>query len=264
MITIIQPSIDPVIASFGNFSIRWYGLSYVVGIVFGIILIKNINKNLNFLIKNKVIDDFFIWVTLGVILGGRIGYMIFYQTSELINNPFNIFYIWKGGMSFHGGLIGVILVIFLFCYIKKINFFIISDFVSTVAPIGLFFGRIANFINTELYGRITDFPFAIIYNNLDNNRRHPSQLYEAFFEGIFIFVILMLISKNTIKVNRFGINTSIFLILYGFIRFFIEFLREPDSHIGYVFSYFTMGQILSVPLVLLGMIIYIKVNKRNG
>ena len=263
MITLIHPSIDPVIVSFYGISIRWYGMAYVVGLFLGLIIIKKLNiKSVN-PIKNKLIDDFFIWCALGVIIGGRVGYLLFYQTTSLYNQPISIFYIWQGGMSFHGGLVGVIISMYIFAKKKKTNFFLLSDFVSTVAPIGIFFGRLANFINVELYGRVTSFPFAMKFLIIDEQRRHPSQLYEAFFEGIIIFIILISISKKTILKNRIGLNTSYFLIIYGVFRFFLEFLREPDSHIGLILNYFTVGQLLSIPMVIIGFIILSRIST-NG
>ena len=259
MITLLHPSIDPVIVSFGSLSIRWYGLSYVIGLILGIFLIKKINQNLENGISKKFIDDFFIWGAIGIILGGRIGYMIFYQFSNLIHNPISIFYIWQGGMSFHGGLLGIGISIIVFSKLKKINFLALSDLVSTAAPIGLFFGRIANFINSELYGKITSFPIAMIFPTIDYERRHPSQLYEALFEGIIIFIVLLFITRNKLIKNRIGLNTAIFLILYGVFRTILETLREPDFHIGYLFNYFTMGQILSTPMIILGLFILLKV-----
>ena len=198
MITLIHPNIDPVILSFGGMAIRWYGLLYAGSLILGILLIKNINIKCKIPLKNKNIDDFFIWGALGIILGARIGYVIFYQFFLFLENPIYIFYIWEGGMSFHGGLFGIIISIALFSNIKKISFLFLADLVSTVAPIGLFLGRIANFINGELYGRTTSFIFAFIYPEIDNNRRHPSQLYEAFFEGVIIFIILMFLIKNNL------------------------------------------------------------------
>jgi len=248
-----HPSIDPVIFSLGAFQLRWYGLAYVIGFLLGIYLIKKINKNK---ISNKKLDDFFIWAIIGVILGGRIGYFIFYQTSLIFINPVEILYIWNGGMSFHGGLIGIILALSIFSKLNNISFFYLSDLISIVAPIGLFFGRLTNFINVELYGRITDFPFAIIYPTVDKFPRHPSQLYEAFFEGIVLFVLLLYLHKKNTNYKN-GLISSMFLIFYGLFRFFIEFLREPDSHIGLFINYFSMGQLLSIPLIIFGLLIYV-------
>jgi phosphatidylglycerol:prolipoprotein diacylglycerol transferase len=161
-------------------------------------------------------------------------------------------------MSFHGGLLGIILAMIIYSNYKKINFFQISDLVSTVAPLGIFFGRIANFINVELYGRITQFPFAIIYPNIDNMPRHPSQIYEAFFEGIILFIILYIFSKKNFAKNKFGFSTSLFLILYGIFRFFLEFIREPDAHLGLYYDIFTVGQFLSIPMIFVGIVIISK------
>ncbi len=259
---LIHPSIDPVIVSFGVIQIRWYGIAYVLGFLLGIFLIKQINRGHKKRIKNKQIDDFFIWSVIGVILGGRIGYVLFYQTATIFTNPINIIFIWKGGMSFHGGLIGIIISIFLFSKKYSIDFFQLSDLVSSVAPVGLFFGRLANFINVELYGRVTDFPLAMIYPSIDQAPRHPSQLYEAFFEGVVLFIILRHCNNKNYSQNNFGFITSLFLILYGIIRFLIEFLREPDAHIGLIFNSITMGQLLSVPLVIVGVGIYSKTHSK--
>ena len=254
---LIHPSIDPVIVSFGIIQIRWYGLAYVLSFLIGIYLIKKINQKDQKKIENKKIDDFFIWSIIGIILGGRIGYVLFYQTTSIFTNPINILYIWKGGMSFHGGLIGIIIAIWFFSKKYSINFFQISDLVSSVAPVGLFLGRLANFINVELYGKITDFPLAIIYPTVDQFPRHPSQLYEAFFEGIVLFIILYYYKKKNYYKNNFGFITILFLILYGIFRYFIEFLREPDQHIGLFFNFISMGQLLSIPLIILGIVIYL-------
>ena len=252
---IIHPLIDPVIVSFGFFQIRWYGLAYVAGLFLGLIIIKKLNAKLVNPLQDKLIDNFFIWCALGVIFGGRLGYILFYQTAYLYNQPIKIFYMWEGGMSFHGGLIGVIISTYLFAKKNKVKFLLLSDFVSTVAPIGIFFGRIANFINVELYGRVTSFPLAMKFLTIDEQRRHLSQIYEAFFEGIIIFIFLISITKITILKNKVGLNTSFFLILYGFFRFLLEFLREPDSHIGLIFHYFTTGQLLCIPMIIIGIII---------
>ena len=187
----IQPSINPVVMSLGFIDIRWYSLAYIFAFILGSFIIKKLNSSSYRLISNDKIDKFFIWAIIGVILGGRIGYVFFYQTNLFFTKPTYILEIWNGGMSFHGGLTGMILSIYFFSLKYKIKFFYLSDLVSLVAPIGLFLGRISNFINTELYGRITDFPLAIIYPLIDNNPRHPSQLYEAFFEGVILFVILL-------------------------------------------------------------------------
>ena len=251
----IQPSIDPILISLGFLDIRWYSLSYIFTFIFGSILIKKLNKKSLNNLSDIQIDKFFVWAVLGVIIGGRVGYVLFYQLQFFFQDPLYIFQIWKGGMSFHGGLIGMILAIYLFAKQNNLSFFYLSDLVSIVAPIGLFLGRISNFINTELYGRITDFPFAIIYPLIDNNPRHPSQLYEAFFEGVVLFIILYLIFIKNSKKYSAGIISAYFLILYSIFRFLIEFLREPDLHLGLYLNYFSMGQILCIPIFFAGILI---------
>ena len=251
----IQPSIDPILISLGFLDIRWYSLSYIFTFIFGSILIKKLNKKSLNNLSDIQIDKFFVWAVLGVIIGGRVGYVLFYQLQLFFQDPLYIFQIWKGGMSFHGGLIGVIFAIYIFTKQNNLSFFYLSDLVSIVAPIGLFLGRISNFINTELYGRVTDFPFAIIYPLIDNNPRHPSQLYEAFFEGVVLFIILYLIFIKNSKKYSAGIISAYFLILYSIFRFLIEFLREPDLHLGLFLNYFSMGQILCIPIFFAGILI---------
>ena len=258
----IQPSIDPVILSLSFIEIRWYSLAYIFGLIFGLYLIKKLNKIKGNIISNNELDNFFLWAVLGIIIGGRIGYVFFYQTKLFIDNPLYIFEIWNGGMSFHGGLAGISLSIYIFTKIKNIEFLYLSDLVSVVAPIGLFFGRIANFINTELIGKPTDFFISVIYPSIDNQPRHPSQLYEAFFEGLILFIILYFYffkSKNT------GLISGMFLILYSLFRFLIEFLREPDSHLGLFFNFISMGQILCIPISIFGItLIFYNVYKRKN
>ncbi len=253
---LLQPAIDPVLFSLGILQIRWYSLAYIIGFLLGLYGIKKINDNQKDKIKDKILDGFFVWSVIGVIFGGRIGYMLFYQTSEIFFNPMSILHIWKGGMSFHGGLIGIIISMMIFCRYKSINFFQISDLISSVAPIGLFFGRMANFINTELYGRVTEFPIAIIYPTIDQLPRHPSQLYEALFEGLILFFILRYYRIKNYNKKTYGLITALFLIYYGLFRTLIEFLREPDTQLGLIFNFITMGQLLSIPLILAGIIIY--------
>ena len=227
----IQPSIDPVVMSLSFIDIRWYSLAYIFAFILGSVIIKRLNISSYRLISDNKIDKFFIWAIIGVILGGRIGYVLFYQTNLFFTKPTYILEIWNGGMSFHGGLIGMILSIYFFSLKYKIQFFYLSDLVSLVAPIGLFLGRISNFINTELYGRVTDFPLAIIYPLIDKNPRHPSQLYEAFFEGIILFIILLFYFSNRPKQYIIGNISGLFLIFYSIFRFLIEYLREPDYHL---------------------------------
>lgn len=255
---LIQPSIDPIIISLGFLDIRWYSLAYIIAFLIGLYIIKFFNKKIKSNITNKLLDDFLIWSILGVIIGGRIGYVFFYQFNYFLSDPLYLFYIWKGGMSFHGGISGMILSIFIFSRKNNLDFFLLSDYISLVAPIGLFFGRLANFINTELIGRVTDFPLAIIYPSIDNLPRHPSQLYEAFFEGIVLFLILLIIFLKKNSNQKSGYISGIFLLIYGIFRFIIEFTREPDSHIGLIFNLYSMGQLLSIPLIFFGILLIIK------
>ena len=254
----IQPSINPVVMSLGFIDIRWYSLAYIFAFILGSFIIKKLNSVSYRLISNDKIDKFFIWAIIGVILGGRVGYVLFYQTNLFFTKPTYILEIWNGGMSFHGGLIGMILSIYFFSLKYKIKFFYLSDLVSLVAPIGLFLGRISNFINTELYGRITDFPLAIIYPLIDNNPRHPSQLYEAFFEGVILFVILLFYFSK--KPNKYNIGhlSGLFSIFYSIFRFLIEYLREPDYHLGLLFYYFSMGELLCIPFLFAGIWILVR------
>ena len=256
----LHPSIDPVIFSLGSIEIRWYGLAYVAAFLIGIQLMKRFNSKIEDSITDKIIDDFFVWAIIGVIVGGRLGYVIFYQTLIFLSDPFYIFYVWKGGMSFHGGLVGIIISAYFFSKIKKISFFSLSDLITLVAPIGLFFGRIANFINLELIGKITTFPIAVIYPTIDNLPRHPSQLYEAFFEGLILFIILYIFFIKFYDNRMIGKLSGLFLFFYGLFRFLIEFIREPDFNMGLFFNLLSMGQLLSLPLILFGMFLVIKKN----
>ena len=247
----VLPYIDPVLISLGPIQIRWYSLAYIFGIIATILWLKYINKNQNLLSK-KAYDNWISWAVLSIIIGGRLGYVLFYNSSYYFNNPLEILAFWHGGMSFHGGLIGVIIGMFLFCKKYQINYLKFMDIIAIIAPIGLFFGRIANFINMELYGRFTESKFGIIFPGGGNYPRHPSQLYEAFFEGILLFIILFFCYKKTKLINDHGKISAIFLIFYGSARFGVEFFREPDHHLGFIMQNFTMGQFLSLPLIALG------------
>ncbi len=243
---------DPVAFEFLTFEIRWYSLSYIAGIVLAWIYIKK------FILKeteySKYIDDLISYVIVGVIIGGRLGYVIFYNFEYYIDNPLEIFMIWTGGMSFHGGVLGVIISTFLFCKKNKLSTFYFLDLISLSAPIGIFLGRIANFINSELYGTKTDFFLAVIFEKVDTVSRHPSQLYEAFFEGIILFILLNFIYKKYIN-QKPGELSALFLIFYSVFRFIIEFTREPDAHIGLVFMELSQGQVMSILFFVVGLII---------
>ena len=243
---------DPVAIEIFSLEIRWYSLAYIFGILFGWILSKKLFIQ-NIEIKNKF-DDYLTYLIIGIILGGRIGYILIYNLSFYINNPLDIFKIWQGGMSFHGGLIGVILASIIFAKKHNQNSFLYLDIVAIVAPIGIFFGRIANFINSELYGTITNVSWAVTFIQVDNLPRHPSQLYEAILEGLFLFLILIYFRNKFL--NNPGVISGLFLIFYSIFRFFVEFYRVPDEQLGYIFLNLTMGQIVSFIFILLGLILF--------
>ena len=240
---------DPVAIQIFSIEIRWYSLAYIAGILLGWILSKKIFIS-NPSLREKF-DDFITYIILGIIIGGRLGYVIFYNLEYYLDNLTDIFKVWQGGMSFHGGLIGVIAVSIWFSKKNNQDSFSYLDVVSIVAPIGIFFGRIANFINSELYGVETDVPWAVKFIQIDNLYRHPSQLYEAFFEGLILFFILIYFrNKGFMKIS--GLISSLFLVFYSTFRFVIEFYRVPDEQLGYLFFNLTMGQIISFAFFLVG------------
>jgi phosphatidylglycerol---prolipoprotein diacylglyceryl transferase len=250
-------NLNPVLINFGIFEVRWYSLAYIFGILIGWWIAKKIidfkiqNKVVEF--DNKIFDDLVSYIIISMIIGGRVGYIIFYNLSYYLSNPLDIFKIWQGGMSFHGALIGIILATYLFSKKTKVNCFFFLDVVASVAPIGIFFGRIANFINGELYGKQTDLFWSVIFPQIDKLPRHPSQIYEAFLEGIVLFFILIsLVYKRTVKT---GTVSALFMILYGLFRITSEQFREPDAQVGYLFNLFSMGSILSFFMVLVGLFI---------
>ena len=246
---------DPVAFNFFIFDIRWYSLSYILGILLGWIYIKKFY--LTDSSSEALFDKYISYLIIGIIIGGRLGYVLLYDLNYFIKNPIEIIFLWNGGMSFHGGVLGVIIASYLFAKKNSLKTFYYLDLVSLAAPIGIFFGRVANFINSELYGRPTDMPWSVIFIKVDDINRHPSQIYEALMEGIVLFIILNYIMKSYHK--REGLISGFFLIYYSMFRFFIEFTREPDQHIGFIFSQFTFGQIISFVSLIFGIIIiYIK------
>ena len=246
-------NLDPVAISLFNIDIRWYSLAYIFGLIFSIQYGKFlITKNNFFKFEKDILDDYLPYAILGIILGGRIGYILFYDLAFYIKNPIEIFYIWQGGMSFHGGLVGIILISLYFVKKKQIDFYVFSDLLALISPIGLFLGRIANFINSELIGLPSNLPWSVIFIKIDQIPRHPSQLYEALLEGIMLFVILNLIFKfKKIK----GYVSAYFLILYSFFRIISEQFRLPDEHLGYVLGNLSMGSVLSIIILLIGIFI---------
>ena len=251
-------NLDPVLFDFGFFVIRWYSLAYIFGILIGWWLGKRIIlkrfQNLNFDIKE--FDNLITYIIISILLGGRIGYILFYNFGYYLSNPFDILKIWEGGMSFHGALIGIILGTYWFSIKKNIHTFFLLDIIAFVAPIGIFFGRIANFINGELIGKTTNVFWGIIFPNFDNKVRHPSQIYEALLEGAVLFIIMNLILFR--KNYKIGTCSYVFLIFYGIFRIFSEFFREPDVQVGYLFNLISMGTILSFFMILAGTIIFLK------
>ena len=234
---------DPVALEIFSFEIRWYSLAYIFGIILGWVYCKK------FLIRDNKIailfDDLISYLIIGIIIGGRLGYVIFYNLNYYSENIFEIFMIWKGGMSFHGGVIGVVISTYYFSKKNNINIFSFLDLIALSAPIGIFLGRISNFINSELYGTETNFFLGVKFEKVDNLIRHPSQIYEAFFEGIVLFILLnFFFKKYNYKLN--GIISGLFLIFYSLFRFIIEFTREPDPQLGYIISTFTLGQFISI------------------
>ena len=247
------PNINPIALDLGIIKIRWYALSYIVGILLSWFLILKIIKIKKIDLNSKEISDLVSNCMIGIIIGGRLGYVFFYNPEYYSNNLLEIFKIWNGGMSFHGGFIGVIFAVIYSSKLFKIPILTFADLIAIVAPVGLFFGRLANFINGELFGRTTNHSFGIIFPNGGDVPRHPSQLYEAFFEGIVLFIILWVMMHLFDLLKKPGIITSLFIFLYGVFRFFIEFFREPDQHIGLMYFEFSMGQILSLPMILIGL-----------
>ena len=245
---------DPVAIQIFSLEIRWYSLAYITGILSGWYLSKKI-----FILDPKLkdkFDDYVTYIILAIIIGGRLGYVFFYNFYYYLNNPIDIFKIWQGGMSFHGGLIGIILISFWFAKKNYQNPFNYLDIISLVAPIGIFFGRIANFVNSELYGTETSVPWAVTFLQIDQVPRHPTQLYEATFEGIILFLILIYFRKKGFLKSP-GLLSGLFLIFYSIFRFIIEFLRVPDEQLGYLFLNFTLGQIISLVFLAIGFYLFI-------
>lgn len=247
------PIIDPIIFSIGPVALRWYGMMYLVGFIAAMFIAnKAADKSAGVWTREQVSDLLF-YSFLGVIIGGRAGYVLFYQFEYFLADPLYLFQIWQGGMSFHGGLIGVITAIFIFARKSNKQFLAVGDFVAPLVPIGLGMGRLGNFINAELWGRQTDVPWAMVFPT-DSLQvpRHPSQLYEFFLEGLVLFIILYLITR---KPRTLGLASGTFLIGYGVFRTIVEFFREPDAHLGLYFSFISKGQILSIPMILVGILV---------
>ena len=245
------PDIDPVALRIGPLAVRWYALAYIVGIILGWRHVRGIAASPPKVMSPEETDDLVVWCTLGIVLGGRLGYVLFYQPGYFADNPVQILELWHGGMSFHGGLIGVITALILFARHQKLPFFMVGDAVVCAVPIGLFFGRLANFVNGELFGRPSDVPWAMIFPRGGPEPRHPSQLYEAMLEGALLFLVLYVLRKRGYRA-RPGLIAGAFLIGYGIARIVAELFREPDAIRGYLAFGTTEGQLLSIPLILYG------------
>ena len=251
-------SLNPVLIDFGFISIRWYSLAYIFGILLGWwygkkIIIKKF-KNSEKKSEINLFDDLVTYLIISMIVGGRLGYVLFYNFSYYISNPIEIIKIWEGGMSFHGGLVGIILGTYIFSLKRKTQMLFFLDIIACVSPIGIFLGRIANFINGELVGKATSVPWAIIFPNIDMTPRHPSQIYEAFLEGAILFFILRYIISS--KDYIIGTCSYMFLIFYGVFRAISEFFREPDAHIGYLFGFISTGTLLSLLMITAGLVTF--------
>jgi phosphatidylglycerol:prolipoprotein diacylglycerol transferase len=253
MLTIPYPAIDPVLIEIGPFAIRWYALAYIAGLLIGWRYCVGLARRPPPVLDPAALDDFLVWVTLGVVLGGRIGYVLFYNLDYYLQHPVEALKIWTGGMSFHGGAVGVVVALFLFTRLRKIDFLRLGDMLVCAVPIGLFLGRLANFVNGELYGRPTDVPWAMVFpTDLLQLPRHPSQLYEAALEGVLLFLILFVLQRFTRARERRGYLSGVFLVGYAVARIAAEFFREPDRQLGYLLGVVTMGQLLSIPVFVFG------------
>jgi len=265
----IVHNFDPVLIDLGIFQIRWYSVAYILGIIIGwiyatkIIKLTTINKYNFEQIKISHFNDLIIYLVIGIVLGGRLGYVFFYNLEYYSQNLLEIFKIWQGGMSFHGGLLGIIVSIIFFSKKTKTNFFKLTDIVSCVAPIGIFLGRIANFINGELYGKISTLPWAVIFSNGESVARHPSQIYEAILEGIILFILINYLALKKQLLFKAGYISGLFLVSYSILRIFSEIFREPDLHLGLFFNYFSLGTVLSIATLAAGLVIIMSAKKNE-
>lgn len=252
------PAIDPVAFSIGPLAVHWYGLAYVVGIMLGWWTARNLLSRPGLWpngvapLSKQQVDDFILWAALGIVIGGRLGYILFYDLASVAANPLRAIEIWNGGMSFHGGFLGATVAMIVFARRHGIPVWSLFDLVASVAPVGLFFGRIANFVNAELWGRITDVPWAFVFPTGGPMPRHPSQLYEAALEGLLLFALLQFLARRG-ALKRPGLVTGVFAVLYPAARIFVEFFREPDAQLGYLLGgWLTMGMLLSLPMMAAG------------
>jgi len=252
---LLFPQFDPVLLHIGPLSIRWYALAYIAGLVIGWWLVRALAAKVPVVASREQVDDFLTWATLGVVIGGRLGYVLFYQSGRFLAAPWEILEVWQGGMSFHGGFLGVAVALVWFCRRQGIPILGFADRIAVAAPVGLGLGRIANFINGELWGRAAreSLPWAMIFPAAGPTPRHPSQLYQALLEGAVLFIVMFLLARRESLRERFGLLTGVFLVGYGLARIVGEFFRQPDPFLGFLFAGATMGQLLSAPVVLAGL-----------
>ncbi|MEM7540305.1 MAG: prolipoprotein diacylglyceryl transferase [Pseudomonadota bacterium] len=254
------PAIDPIAIQIGPIAVRWYGLAYVAGIGIGWWYLNRAARQERLSWNQEQIGDLVFYAAVGAVLGGRIGYALFYNLASYASNPLHVFAVWEGGMSFHGGVLGFILALWLYARRAQFLFFALCDFVVRAVPIGLLLGRVANFVNQELWGAPTTLPWGVVFPLAGGEARHPSQLYEAFLEGAVLFLILRAVALRGAAI---GTLSAVFLIGYGSFRFLVEFVREPDAHIGYLaWGWLTMGQVLSLPMIFCGLAIAIFASRR--
>jgi len=259
----IYPGFDPVIFKITDaIQIRWYGLMYVLGFVIAWVLMRYRTKHLAKWESADTLSDLFFYIVIGVIVGGRVGYVLFYDFGQLLVNPFSMLYFWEAGRSFHGGLLGVLLGVWFFSYKKGMPLLYVADVLCPAVPIALGLGRVGNFINGELWGRVTDVPWAFIFPHVDNFARHPAQLYAIFLEGVLLFALVWIYSKTP---RKLGGVTGLFLLGYGCVRFLEEFFRQPDPQYGFIaFDWLTMGQLLSLPMVVIGLVLMLYPTKKSA
>ena len=264
MLTLTYPAIDPVLLEIGPFAIRWYALSYIAGILLAWRYMIWLARQSPVEITKEHVDDFVVWATLGIVLGGRLGYVIFYKPGYYLQNPLEALAVWEGGMSFHGGLLGVIFAVWLFCRRRGYSWIAVGDIVACTAPVGLFLGRIANFINGELYGRVTDLPLGMVFPGGGPFPRHPSQIYEALLEGLVLFFVLLWLVRRPSSFENPGLLSGVFLAGYAIARATAEVFRQPDAYIGFLAVGTTMGQWLSLPLFIVGVWLIVRSRRHDA
>lgn len=256
------PTIDPVAIELGPLVIRWYALAYIGGIVAGWFLARRLVALAPVAATKAQLDDAVTWITLGIILGGRLGYVLFYRPGQYVSAPWEALFLWQGGMSFHGGMLGVVVALLWFCRRNRVDPLLLGDRVATVVPIGLLLGRLANFANGELWGRVTDAPWGMVFPHGGPAPRHPSQLYQAFLEGFCLLVLLQVLVRMPAVRSRPGMLCGVFLAGYGAARLVGEVFRQPDAHLGFLFGGLTMGQLLSLPMVVVGAWLILRAGRR--